>query len=169
MKYPATLDKFARFITIGICILFIILICQRIWAIQKLHDPALIAVQGLSVVVMVLIILGCYLFAPQSYLLTDQGLTIKRHIGPVQLNLNEISDIRILNKDEIKGLIRTFGVGGLFGYFGKYYNKTIGKMTFYATNRANAILITTKQGKKIVITPDDPGLIEAVNQWIRKK
>jgi hypothetical protein len=162
MKYSASLDNFAKFITIGICVLFTILIYQRIGAIQKLHDTTLIIIQAASVLVMLLVIGGCYLFSPQYYLLTDQDLFIRRFVGDVRISLNDIAYARILNPDEMKGVIRTFGVGGLFGYYGNYYKSSIGKMSFYASKRTNKILITTKEGKNIVITPDDLGLVNSL-------
>jgi hypothetical protein len=63
----------------------------------------------------------------------------------------------------MRGTIRTFGVGGLFGYFGKFHTPNIGHITFYATQRVNKVLIVTKQGKKIILTPDDIGLIQNIN------
>jgi len=51
--------------------------------------------------------------------------------------------------------VRTFGVGGLFGYFGKFWNKEYGNMTWYATRRDKAIMIITKENKKIILTPDE--------------
>lgn len=61
--------------------------------------------------------------------------------------------------------IRTFGVGGLLGYFGKFYTPQIGHMTFYATQRTNRILIVDKQGKKFLLTPDDISLIEKIKHY----
>jgi hypothetical protein len=68
--------------------------------------------------------------------------------------------VRTLADNEAKGTIRTFGVGGLFGYFGKFHTPGIGHSTFYATQRKNKILIVTSNDKKIVITPDDNSLAE---------
>ena len=49
-----------------------------------------------------------------------------------------------------------FGVGGLFGYYGNFVNSTLGSMTWYATRRDKAVLITTLENKKIIVTPDSP-------------
>jgi hypothetical protein len=35
-------------------------------------------------------------------------------------------------------------------------------MTFYATQRKNRILIETRQGLKLIITPDDQSIIENI-------
>lgn len=62
----------------------------------------------------------------------------------------------VLEKDALYWSIRTFGVGGLFGYFGKFANAKLGNMTWYATRRDKTVLIKTAGNKKIILTPDDP-------------
>ena len=51
--------------------------------------------------------------------------------------------------------MRKFGSGGVFGYIGKFWNKQQGNMIWYATDMKNPVMIETKNGKKIVLTPDD--------------
>ncbi|RYY97680.1 MAG: hypothetical protein EOO11_10230 [Chitinophagaceae bacterium] len=48
-------------------------------------------------------------------------------------------------------------MGGLFGYYGRFANRALGSMTWYATRRDGGLLIHLGGGKKILITPDDPG------------
>lgn len=85
----------------------------------------------------------------------------------MNLKFDDIEQVRAVEEGEMNGLIRTFGVGGLFGYFGKYYANRIGNMTLYATQRKNRILIITKQHKKIVITPDDLSMLEKLEQGVK--
>ena len=58
-------------------------------------------------------------------------------------------------------MIRTFGVGGLFGIYGKFYTNGLGNITVFGTQSKNYILIRTNS-QKIVITPDDIGIIEKI-------
>ena len=53
-------------------------------------------------------------------------------------------------------VFRTFGVGGLYGYYGKFYNRTFGSMTWYATRRDKLVLVKFQNKKKIILTPDEP-------------
>lgn len=64
-----------------------------------------------------------------------------------------------MNPGSLIGSIRLFGVGGLFGYYGKYYNFKMGHMTLYTTQKRNRILMTMITGKKIIISPDDLNII----------
>ncbi len=56
----------------------------------------------------------------------------------------------------MKWTIRTFGVGGLFGYYGEFVNWKLGNMTWYATRRDKTVLIETVDDKKLIVTPDEP-------------
>jgi hypothetical protein len=71
------------------------------------------------------------------------------------LNRSQIKNILKIENGKLSWSIRTFGVGGLFGYFGKFWSNEFGNMTWYATRRDKAIMIITKENKKIVLTPDE--------------
>ncbi len=74
---------------------------------------------------------------------------------------NDIKTIRKVDSSNMKYSIRTMGNGGLWGYTGKYYNRKLGSMTFYCSQRANYILVELTTGKKIIITPDEPDALIA--------
>jgi hypothetical protein len=79
-----------------------------------------------------------------------------------------MKEVRKLENFETRGTLRTFGVGGLFGYFGKFYIPSIGSCTFYATQSKNKILITTHNDHKIILTPDDLSLAVQLEQFKKK-
>lgn len=150
MQYQASWDKPVKVITIGVTILFIAILSIPFF--EKEDDP--VRSFFLSAVI-VLIYLGVYLFRPVSYMVTGEVLIIHRPLKDLNMDLRQIESVLILEKGALKFSIRTFGVGGLFGNFGKFYNSQFGKMTWYATRMDRAVLITTVDGKKIVVTPDD--------------
>ena len=51
---------------------------------------------------------------------------------------------------------RLFGVGGLFGYFGKFVYYKIGSVDLYSTNKSNQVLIRFSGHKQIVLSPENP-------------
>lgn len=69
--------------------------------------------------------------------------------------LSDIEEIRSIEAGETGVGIRTFGVGGLFGYYGRFNYDKAGNLTQYATQSVNKVFIRTKQGKQIIITPND--------------
>lgn len=89
-------------------------------------------------------------------------MTIVRPAGAKRIKLADIREIRVVSDPEMAGAIRIFGVGGLFGYYGRYYVPQLGSMIFYATRRDNQVYIQTKQGKKIVLTPQNIGMVESL-------
>lgn len=151
MIFKATLDKTAKLLTIGITILFIgivigpkLIVKTEITEIPILLSVIIFLTYGIS-----------YALSPKSYELNKTNLIIKRPFNNVTLNRSEIKNILKLENGKLTWSIRTFGVGGLFGYFGKFWSKEFGSMTWYATRRDKAIMIVTKENKKIVLTPDE--------------
>jgi hypothetical protein len=163
MEYKASLDSVAKSVTWGVFILFLLIAFGCIW-IQQQPDVTGKRLFGSSVVVVLCLVfwIGTYGFSPQSYWLEDGVLTVKRAFKSRKIYLDQISEIRPVEEGEMKRTVRTFGSGGLFGYFGKFYNSTFGSMTWYATKRKEMVLIVLKRGEKIIITPDDFAIIAAV-------
>lgn len=97
-----------------------------------------------------------YGYKPLGITITTAEVGINRKLAPVSIPYSEISTVQLLEDKDLSGAVRTFGNGGLFGYTGKYYKNPFGSMTWYCTQRKNYLLIEKKDGKKIVITPDQP-------------
>ena len=161
MNYTTSLDRLSKIITIATSILFIVIIVGQFALLPKDHR--------LISIVTALFLTGCYalIFSlrPVSYVLTTDSLIIHRLLKDVLIKRSTIIAATALDKNELRNSIRTFGVGGLFGYFGRFANPKLGYMTWYATRRDNAILINTTGKKKIILTPDDPiAFLAAINR-----
>lgn len=154
MKFKASLDKLAKVVTIAVTILFTsIIIGQLVLIPDSVQYTSFI-----TVFILLLIYLIVFLFRPICYNITDESLVIHRPLTDIKIDLKDIKNVELLDKERLKWTIRTFGVGGLFGYWGRFANSKIGVMTWYATRRDKAVLITTFNNKKIVLTPDEPEL-----------
>lgn len=152
MYYKASLDKMAIGVSIGIIMLFIAISIMLPLSLTVVSS----GIPGMfASVLFLLLILFVWLYHSAGYELTTGRIRIKRLLNTVSISRSDIQSIRPLEKAEIRGTIRTFGVGGFFGYFGKFYNARIGKMTWYVSNMNNLLLITMKDGKMVVISPDD--------------
>jgi hypothetical protein len=121
-----------------------------------------------SILLILSIYLFCFLFRPVSYVVEKNGITIKRPFKSYHIELNKIMNTYLTDKKTMKWTIRTFGVGGLFGYYGKFRNKTFGNMTWYATQQKNYLIIETTNNRKIVLTPDDTDMIKEIQKLIGK-
>ncbi len=103
-----------------------------------------------------------YAYSPQRYSVLDRAIVIERLIGNVRIPLDALSEVRAAAPDDIRGNIRLFGSGGLFGYYGLFRNSKLGKSSWYVTNRGKIVVVVT-QNKTALFSPDDPeGFVSAV-------
>jgi hypothetical protein len=152
MTYKTSLDKLAKGITIGVTILFAIIIIGQSYIIKDAGR----AIPLYTTVALLLIYFTAFAFRPINYNLTTDKLIIHRLFADVKIDRNQIKSVELLARDKISWAIRTFGVGGLFGYYGKFANTKLGSMTWYATRRDRTVLVRTVDNKKIILTPNEP-------------
>lgn len=152
MTYKASLDKTAITITLGVTFLFALIIGGQ-YAIFGEKDRAHPA---FTTTACLLIYLLAFAFRPIRYVITKDEVIISRPLKNVHIKRKEIAEAVILNKRQLAGSFRIFGVGGLFGYYGRFSKYSIGSMTWYATHMDRPVLITTNDRRKIILTPDDP-------------
>lgn len=151
MIFKATLDKAAKLLTIGMPVLLIgFVIGPKLWSTP---------VNG-SAAILVSIILGftsiiAYALSPTSYEIKEDRVIIHRPLKDLVIHRSEIEEVHQMEDGKLARSMRLFGSGGLFGYFGLFWNREFGTMTWYATRRDQAIMITTSSHKKLVITPDE--------------
>ncbi len=104
--------------------------------------------------------LACEGLAPQRLEIGEEQIVILRRYKSIVINRSEIKSIQALSKSDFSGVIRTCGVGGLFGYFGHYYSRKLGSFRLFATSFENLYLIKLWSGKSIVISCAEPEVIE---------
>ncbi|HEY0770655.1 MAG TPA: PH domain-containing protein [Sphingobacteriaceae bacterium] len=155
MVYKASLDTKAKTITVFIFLLFTYLGYKSIIGIQHSQDLKTTLIHSGILLLFCCIFLGCYLFAPKSYRIDNTSLTIVRTISDKKIMLTDIQEVRTVEDGEMGAGIRTFGVGGLFGYYGRFSLQKAGNVILYASQTINNIFIRTNQGKQLIITPDD--------------
>lgn len=162
MLFKASLDSLAKGMSIAILI-FLGIGASIIYNLEP-TNPNEIPLWAALLIESIFLgtFLFCYLYAPQAYIVESDKLSIIRPIGNIDLALNNFSSVRLVDKSEIRTLVRTFGVGGLFGYFGFYYSSSMGKLSLYTTQRKNLVLIEQKEGRKVILSPDDASLVETL-------
>ena len=152
MKFKASLDKFTKTTSFLVSILLLTIILLQFIGFKSNN----FWVPVFTTIFIVVSFIITLLYKPNSYTLQSNQLIIHRYIKNVIISKSEIKSAEQIEREILKYSIRTFGVGGLFGYFGKFYNRNVGAMTWYATRRSNYVLITTSSNKKIILTPDNP-------------
>jgi Bacterial PH domain len=150
MIFKASLDKLTLFVTIIITILFLAIGIGSIYLEKDGKSDVPIYVDAFLFLIYVM----SYALSPKSYEINEKSLIIKRPFKDVIIDRSQIASATAVESSALRWSVRTFGVGGLFGYFGKFWNKEFGDMTWYASQRSHTVLITTNDQQKIILTPD---------------
>jgi hypothetical protein len=95
---------------------------------------------------------AAYAFAPRALQVDGGTLVIDRMVRPIRIAAREA---RLLSPDQLRGSLRTFGVGGLFGSYGMFRNRELGAYRKYATRTRDFVIVAT-DGSPVVVTPADP-------------
>ena len=152
MTYKTSLDNLAKIVTIMTTIIFATIIIAQFSLLRNEGNSVPIS----TIILLALIYFGIFSFRPINYKLTVDELIIHRPLSDVKILRDEIKSVEQIDKSKLSWAVRIFGVGGLFGYWGKFSNAKLGSMTWYATRKTNVVLVTTIYNKKIILTPNEP-------------
>jgi hypothetical protein len=98
-------------------------------------------------------------FAPRAYTLDRSALTVERWVLPVRIPLRSIRRTATIDATELRGAIRTFGSGGLFGIYGRFWSRKFGHFRMYATRSKGFVII--EAGTRYLLTPNSPAAFVA--------
>jgi Bacterial PH domain len=96
--------------------------------------------------------IGAYVFAPRALRVDGGVAVIERVVGLIRIAATRA---QLLPPEQLQGSLRTFGVGGLFGSYGRFRNRTLGSYRKYATRSTGYVILST-DGIPVVITPAEP-------------
>jgi hypothetical protein len=101
-----------------------------------------------------LIALGSWALAPRAVEIQGGELRILRRAWrSAAYPLQAVEEVAVLPPRWVVGAVRTFGNGGLFGYYGWYWKK--GAFRLFAT-RTDRLVEVVVGGKRVVVSPDEP-------------
>jgi PH (Pleckstrin Homology) domain-containing protein len=100
------------------------------------------------------VLLGSLPFMVRGYILTDEHIEVRRLGWSTVLPLAGL--VAVSGEPEgLRGSVRLFGNGGLFGISGWFWNRRIGRFRAYATDPGRVVLLRYRDGRKVVVTPHD--------------
>lgn len=149
MSFTVSFDATAKVITTAVAVMFLVL---------ALATGSLVVVG-----VFALCFLLAWAWSPTGYSVADGLLIVHRPAGNVRIPIAGIREVRIAMADELRGSIRIFGSGGMFGYYGSFRSPKLGRSTWYVTNRAHAVLVAGDVGK-LLFSPND---VDGFLAWLR--
>jgi predicted permease len=108
-------------------------------------------------IILPLIFIITYAFAPKKYSISPTHLTINRLAHNITIPLESIESIARTDKNDFgKFTIHVFGSGGFCGAYGKFYSSKVGFFTAYITNTTDLVMIEHSKGNKLLISPESP-------------
>ena len=101
-------------------------------------------------------------FAVRGYSVVDDKLLVHRLGWSTTFDLAELEAAEY-SPGATMGSIRTFGIGGLFGFIGRFRNSMLGNYRAYATDSDHTVVLRFRDAT-VVVTPDDPvGFVAALD------
>ncbi|HEU5291974.1 MAG TPA: PH domain-containing protein [Cyclobacteriaceae bacterium] len=167
MEFKVSFDAYAKVVIAIVTILFVGIISFH--TVQMIESPNRLArtlAFGFSIIMMVAIYTFCYLYRPLKYVLESGKLIVKRPFKDKTIDLSDIRDAYVITKDSMGWVVKTFGNGGLFGFYGEFRSSRYGHMTWYATRKSNYVMLETTEGR-IVLTPDNLEMANEIKRQIQ--
>ena len=162
MIFKASLDKRTKYIT-AFLIVIVCFACYLPFFLENFDKFKTSNYFILSLPILIFSI--CYYFRPFSYEINSSEIIVNRLYDKVVYKQSEIKEVFILDKKRLSNSIRSFANGGFFGFYGSFYNKEFGDMTWYGTKTDGYVMVIFNKSK-IVLTPDETSkFIENLKQF----
>jgi hypothetical protein len=100
------------------------------------------------------VLLAALPFTVRGYVLTAGHIEVRRLGWSTVLPLAGLAAVTG-EPEGLKGSVRLFGNGGMFGITGWFWNRRIGRFRAYATDPGRVVLLRYRDGRKVVLTPHD--------------
>lgn len=153
MTFSVSMDKRVLRRTIAFSVILVLLPLARLFFIGFVGSDGYIA----DILFLSLIVLA-YCQKPMRYRVDEGNILVQFPFSGIRISRNEISSVVKADQDLLGDVW-----GGVFGYYGNY-DTILGEVRSYATRSDRLVLITKADGKKILLSPDQPdAFIDAVN------
>lgn len=160
VQFKASYDNSVKIFTALYFIMIILVICWELFPdLRYALTPLNNVTHFIPVMILVLITLIAYGYSANKYMVSEQGLEIHAPFRKIVIPKSEIAEVRLIPNDELHPMVRIFGVGGPFGFNGRYRSARLGTIHMHATRRNDYLLVREKSGKLTIITPDDHSII----------
>jgi len=124
---------------------------------------ASIYINGLIIaaLIMLIILIFCYLYAPTSFEISDSRLIVYRNYGKIEFN--HITGCRAIEK-KVPFTIRLWGNGGVFAGTGIFWKRLYGVFRMYITHAKQSEFVVVETVRQIIIiSPENPKVF--IESW----
>ena len=155
MTFSTSLDNQAKLVTVGFLLLLFSTLMLPLFKLTFFFSP-FIYIPIFIWLLPIATICYSFLLKPVDYIISDKNVIIRRRIKTIVLTEVNIINVKLFHCHLLKNQGYISGVKGLFGYVGKTYLNGLGILRWYGTRKNKMVLITTKDHRRIIITPDEP-------------
>jgi hypothetical protein len=94
--------------------------------------------------------------APRGFSIERGALRVHRLIAPVEIPLARIEALGLVDGEAIRRSVRTLGVYGVFGNYGRFWSRDLGAFRLYARRTRGAFVVVDAEGAgRFVLAPSD--------------
>jgi hypothetical protein len=154
MEFGATWDRTLKIATALSSALLLVVAAVVLWVVGGAGLPAL----ALPVLLLALVITpaATWALAPRAFEVDREAVRVLRNAwAPVVLPLRSIASAELLPAEGFRGVRRLVGCGGMFGYYGLFWSRGLGRFRLYATRRRELVQLRAG-GVTYVLGPDRP-------------
>jgi hypothetical protein len=118
-------------------------------------EPSVLPALALPLLAVVVTLPLAWALAPRALAVGGGEVRVERPLRPVVIPLAALRAVGRLPREAEGGLLRTFGSGGAFGYYGRYWSRRLGAVRLHATRLRDFVVLEADDGRHLV-TPGDP-------------
>ncbi len=116
--------------------------------------PAALPGLALPLLVLAVALPLAWALAPRALTVGEGAVRVERRLRPVVIPLAGLRAVGRLPPGAEGTLLRLFGSGGAFGYYGRYWSRRLGAVRLHATRRTGYVVLEA-DGRRHLVTPDD--------------
>jgi hypothetical protein len=147
-EFTASYDRTTKIVSVVVCAVLL-------FAGVLTQSALVVCLSALTVVL-------SYAYSPRGYALRERSIVVKRLIGGTRIPLEQVREARRTTSDDLRGCMRLWGSGGMFGYYGLFRTSKLKKCWWYVTDRRNTVVVIT-DATTALFSPDDvDGFLAAI-------
>lgn len=151
-RFPSSLDRFQVLMTTFALLVGVGVPVGVAFTLARVGiTPWIIAPTVLLVVVA---LVGAYLYRPLGVQVSDRGLAVQRPIGALEIPWAQIAQVEGGASWPAKSL-GVFRSGGFFGTYGVFWAPSWGRFEAWTTRRNPLVVVQQRDDKRILLSVDD--------------
>ncbi len=142
-RYRAPYDGLVAGVTVAVVVLLSVIVLVLAIAFAATSDPGAHLIVIASGLLVVAIPVVSYAYAPNAYRIEGRILVIERPAGPRLISLDDLVSVEPFDRKRAGFTLRTWGNGGLFGAYGRFWSRKLGRFEVYARRGNDYVMLRT--------------------------